>query len=224
MRSMTPPLMSSMKPMPGPAGRGHGEHHDHAGREEVDVGAAVEAGDLGDRLEQRAEQQQPDDRLDQRDAQVGRLAGEHAQVAQVHLPGLADARSCRLRLRARLGVVERAAGVAQVDVVERRPGEGHRGGRARRAPRARRARRGSPRAPSRRAGAQRAAVERGRRRGRRRASSASARAGVVGRRRARPGWRRPASSLLSSSGVPSATIRPRSTIASCEASRSASSR
>ena len=34
----------------------------------------------------------------------------------------------------------------------------------------------------------------------------------------------PCSSLLSASGVPPATIRPRSTIASCEASRSASSR
>ena len=57
-----------------PAGRGERRHDDHPGREEVDVGAGVEAGDLGDRLEQRAEEQQPDDRLDQGDDELGGLA------------------------------------------------------------------------------------------------------------------------------------------------------
>ncbi len=82
MRSITPPLMSSMKRHAGPAGARDREHHDDAGREEVDVGAAVEAGDLRHGLEQRAEQQQPDDRLHERDAEERGLPRDHAQVAQ----------------------------------------------------------------------------------------------------------------------------------------------
>ena len=46
-------------------------HHDHAGRDELEVRAAPPAkpGMCDDRLEQLAEQQQPDDRLDQGDQQ-----------------------------------------------------------------------------------------------------------------------------------------------------------
>ena len=50
----------------------------------------MEARDLRDGLEQRPEEQQPDDRLGQGDAEVGGLTAQHAQVAQVDLPGLSD--------------------------------------------------------------------------------------------------------------------------------------
>ena len=45
---------------PEPAGGEERRHDDDAGREEVDVVAAPEAGDLDDALEERAEEQQPD--------------------------------------------------------------------------------------------------------------------------------------------------------------------
>jgi hypothetical protein len=69
----------------------------------------MEARDLGDGLEQRSEEQQPDDRLGQGDAQEGGLAAQHAQGAQAHLPGLSHggrhaatascSASARLKLR-----------------------------------------------------------------------------------------------------------------------------
>jgi hypothetical protein len=56
-----------------PAGRGDRGHHDHARREVVGVAATGEPGDLDDALEERAEEQQPDDRLDERDRNPGGL-------------------------------------------------------------------------------------------------------------------------------------------------------
>ena len=112
---------------PAPGRVEHRGHHDHAGRQERDVGVAVEAGDLDHPLEQRAEQQQPDHRLDQRDRHEPGLAPQLAQVAQGHVQGVPDQRH-RVRLRLLgLGRVERAARVLEVDVVERRSSHPHRG-------------------------------------------------------------------------------------------------
>ena len=59
-RSTTPRSRSSIIGIPlQPAGEERRHHHD-PGREELDVVARAEARDVGDRLEQRAEQQQPD--------------------------------------------------------------------------------------------------------------------------------------------------------------------
>src|SRR5204863_1807572 len=73
---------------PDPAGRGDGEHDDHTGGEELDVRAAPEAGYVGGALEQRSEQEQPDDGLHERDADPGRLAEERPDVAESDLPGV----------------------------------------------------------------------------------------------------------------------------------------
>jgi hypothetical protein len=78
------------EPHAGPAGGRHGQHHHHAGRQVVQVGAAAEPGDLGDGLEQRAEQQQPDQRLHERDHHERGLAQQRAQVAEGDLVGLAQ--------------------------------------------------------------------------------------------------------------------------------------
>jgi hypothetical protein len=75
---------------PAPRRAEHRGHHDHAGREERDVRVTVEAGDLDHPLEQRAEQQQPDHRLDQRHRDEPRLAPQLAQVAQRHVQGVPD--------------------------------------------------------------------------------------------------------------------------------------
>ena len=115
-----------------------------------------------------------------------------------------SARLLLLVLGLRLGRVEGAAGVAQVDVVERRAGDGDRGHVARRRPRAPAGRTGRRGRRRRRApGATRARRRRSRAR-RRRARAPRADLAVVGcRRRARPRARRRAARALSSSGVPS---------------------
>ena len=77
---------------PAPGRVEHRRHHHHAGGEERDVGVPVEARDLDDLLEQRAEQQQPDHRLHQRDADEPRLAPQLAQMADRHVQGLPDQR------------------------------------------------------------------------------------------------------------------------------------
>ncbi len=93
-----------------PAGRRDRRHDDDAGREVVDVAAALEARDVDDALEERAEEQQPDDRLDERDRNPGGLADEGAQVAQRDVPAVAErshaavsSRSARSRPRGRRG-------------------------------------------------------------------------------------------------------------------------
>ena len=72
----------------GPA-RGEERGHDHdAGCEERDVVAAPEPGQVGNRLEQRPEQKQPDDRLHERDGDPPGLAPELAQVRGGHVAGV----------------------------------------------------------------------------------------------------------------------------------------
>ena len=83
------------------------------------------AGDLDDTLEERAEEQQPDHRLDERDRHPGGLTNEAAQVAERDVPAVSK---CS-RHHAASCFPERAAGVAEIDVVERRAGHRHRGDR-----------------------------------------------------------------------------------------------
>lgn len=75
----------------GPARREDRGHHHDAGRQVRVVVPAAEPGDLGDLLEQGAEQQQPDDRLGERDEDDRRLTVELAQVARGDHPRLAGA-------------------------------------------------------------------------------------------------------------------------------------
>ena len=61
------------------------------GHEIVEVGPGrVEAGDLGHAAEQRAEQEQPDHRLDEGDRHEPRLPQQLARVALGHEVGLRD--------------------------------------------------------------------------------------------------------------------------------------
>ena len=52
--------------------------------------AGVEAGDFGHALEQLAEEEQPDEWLDERDRHEPRLAKQRAGVALGHVHGLSD--------------------------------------------------------------------------------------------------------------------------------------
>jgi hypothetical protein len=65
---------------PGPPRARDREHDDHPRGKELDVGAAREAGDVDGALEQRPEEEQPDDGLDERDADPGRLAQKRPDV------------------------------------------------------------------------------------------------------------------------------------------------
>ena len=77
-RSITPERMSSMKAIPFQPAELIAVITITPGGQELDVGAAVEAGDLDDALEEGAEEEQPDHRLDQRDRDPGGLAQERA--------------------------------------------------------------------------------------------------------------------------------------------------
>ena len=75
----------------GPAARHERRHHDDAGHEIVEVGPRrVESGDVGHAAEQRAEQEQPDDRLDEGHGHEPRLPQQLAGVALGHEVGLRD--------------------------------------------------------------------------------------------------------------------------------------
>ena len=118
-----------------------------------------------DLLEEVAEQEQPDHRLDQGDDRVGGLPCEHHELTLRHVPGLrrrpsliartsggdeVTGVSCgggrRFGFGVGLGVT--AARVAEVDVVEGGPGHGRGGHRDARPAPARRAARGTAAAPS----------------------------------------------------------------------------
>src|SRR5215207_1033677 len=92
------------------AGLAAGERarHDHdPGGQVVDVGVGHEPGDVGRGLEHRPEQQQPDDRLHQDDRDPPGLAGQVAQVAHGHEPGVGQGGHTFSSVRARLRPVWR---------------------------------------------------------------------------------------------------------------------
>jgi hypothetical protein len=72
-----------------PAVKERGHDHD-AGREELDVGVAAEPGKVRHRLEQRAEQEQPDHRLNKRYGDPPGLAPELAKVGGGHVSGVPE--------------------------------------------------------------------------------------------------------------------------------------
>ena len=124
---MIPRSMSSMTPMPLHPLENSAVITTTPGRQVLDVGhVRAEAGDLETLLNRAAEQEQPDHRLDQGDHDEPRAgAGAPAADGAVMLDRSWRARRSSPHLRRRRALrAERPAGVAQVDVVERRPGDG----------------------------------------------------------------------------------------------------
>src|SRR5262249_20715477 len=73
-----------------PAGGADRQHHDDPGRQELDVRASGEAGDVRDALEERTEQKEPDHGLDERDPDPRRLPEDGSKMAQGDLPGMTE--------------------------------------------------------------------------------------------------------------------------------------